>query len=81
MLDAANYFNLESFVRVNGDSPLLNSKILDLGISIFQKDEYDLVTNTFPRSFPIGQSVEVIKTGTFEKTSGVYGGLNQRTHI
>ncbi len=67
MLDAANYFNLESFVRINGDSPLLNSKILDQGISIFLKDEYDLVTNTFPRTFPVGQSVEVIKTRSFEK--------------
>ena len=65
VLDAANYFNLESFVRINGDSPLLNSKILDQGISIFNSADYDLVTNTSPRSFPVGQSVEVVKTSSF----------------
>ena len=67
MLDAAKYYNADAFVRINGDSPLLDPQIVEKGISIYKNGNYDLVTNSFPRSFPVGQSVEVIRTSTFEK--------------
>ena len=67
MLNTANYLKFNGFVRVNGDSPLLDPEIVKRAIQIYQRGDYDLVTNVFPRSFPIGQSVEVIRTSTFEK--------------
>jgi spore coat polysaccharide biosynthesis protein SpsF (cytidylyltransferase family) len=66
MLDAAKKINARSFVRINGDSPLIDPLIIQQAIKIYKKGNYDLVTNTFPRSYPIGQSVEVIRTSTFE---------------
>ncbi len=51
------------FLRISGDSPLIDYKIVDEAIKIFKKNKkYDLVTNIFPRSFPKGQSVEIIRT-------------------
>ncbi len=67
MLNAANYFEIKAFVRLNGDSPLLDPEIVEKAIQIYCDGNYDLVTNAFPRSYPIGQSVEVIKTRTFKK--------------
>ena len=67
ILDAVKHYDKEAFVRINGDSPLIDPVIIDKAIQIYQNGEYDLVTNTFPRSFPVGQSVEVIRTSTFEK--------------
>ncbi len=55
-------FKLNHFVRVNGDSPCIDPKVMDRGIRIFKKKNYDLVTNVFPRSYPKGVSVEVIKS-------------------
>ena len=56
------------FLRVSGDSPLIDYKIVDQAISIFKKNKrYDLVTNIFPRSFPKGQSVEIVKTSILKK--------------
>jgi len=66
MLKAAKTVKADAFVRINGDSPLLDPRVVEQAISIYQNGNYDLVTNTFPRSFPVGQSVEVIKTSTFE---------------
>ena len=55
------------FLRISGDSPLLDYKLVDKAISIFDKNKnYDIVTNIFPRSFPKGQSVEIIKTSTLK---------------
>ena len=56
------------FLRVNGDSPLIDPKLIDHVISIFKKNmNNDIVTNVFPRTFPKGQSVEIIKKSILKK--------------
>ena len=64
LLKAAQINNSKYFIRISGDSPLIDYKIIDRAIKIFKKNKKnkDLITNVFPRSFPSGQSVEIIKT-------------------
>lgn len=57
-----NAQNISSFVRITADSPLIDPKIIDKAIRIFKKKKADIVTNTLERSFPKGQSVEVINS-------------------
>lgn len=66
---ALDSFSLDGFVRISGDSPLLDQRLIEDGIKYFLENKYDLVTNVWPRTFPSGQSVEVIKTTTFQKIS------------
>ena len=81
MLDAAKHYSADAFVRINGDSPLMDPKVIEEGIEIYQNSDYDLVTNTFPRSFPVGQSVEVIRTSTFEKAYQNMSTINHFEHV
>ena len=67
LLYAAEKYKKKYFIRVNADSPLIDFKLIDLSIKIFLKKKYDLITNVFPRSFPPGQSVEIIKTSILKK--------------
>ena len=62
---AIKKFKLDGFVRITGDSPLINYKIIDKAIKKFLKEKPDIITNVFPRSFPIGQTVEVIDSKIF----------------
>ncbi len=55
----------DGFVRANGDSPLLDHRLVTQGLSLFENRDYDLVTNVWPRTFPRGQSVEIVRTDTF----------------
>jgi spore coat polysaccharide biosynthesis protein SpsF len=57
---AAMQYHLDVFVRVNGDSPLLDQQLIDHGVTVFCNGDFDLVTNVFPRTYPKGFSVEVI---------------------
>ena len=66
-LKAADKFKSKAFVRISADSPIINSKIIDSVIKNFKKRKIDISTNVFPRSFPRGQSVEVIKTFILKK--------------
>jgi spore coat polysaccharide biosynthesis protein SpsF len=60
LLEGAEAAGLDALVRVNGDSPLLDQALVDRGVRLFRQGGRDLVTNVHPRSFPRGQSVEVI---------------------
>jgi len=64
LVDTALSCRQERFIRICGDSPFIDPSIIDEEISISKTSDFDLVTNVFPRSFPKGQSVEVIRTKT-----------------
>lgn len=78
----AEISKVKYFLRINGDSPLIDYKIIDRAIRIFksQNKDYDLITNVFPRTFPKGQSVEIIKTSTLKKNLN-YFSRTEKEHV
>ena len=69
-----------SFVRINGDSPLIPPSIIDKAVNYFENNDCDLVTNVFPRTFPKGFSVEVISSESFIQINSNLN-QNQQEHI
>tara|TARA_Y100001980_G_C14546678_1_gene326893 strand:+ start:131 stop:802 length:672 start_codon:yes stop_codon:yes gene_type:complete len=57
-------YNLNFFVRVCADSPLLDGNLIKKSIAYLDKN-IDIITNVMPRTFPKGQSVEVVNCKTF----------------
>lgn len=74
-------FKCDAFFRVCGDSPLLFPLLFDKAAYIYKNSKYDLITNVFPRTFPIGMSVELINTRTFIKMDKKIKSKNDREHI
>tara|TARA_Y100000768_G_scaffold67464_1_gene47180 strand:+ start:1493 stop:2128 length:636 start_codon:yes stop_codon:yes gene_type:complete len=70
-----------SFIRINGDSPLIDSNLINIAIDYFKVGTCDIVTNIFPRSFPKGQSVEVLKSETFIKVCNTNLNTEQKEHV
>lgn len=64
--DCAKQYSLSSILRVTADCPLIDPLIVDRGLSIFLKNDYDYVTNTFPRTFPDGNETEVFSFKSLE---------------
>ena len=60
-LDCCHALGIETFVRISGDSPFIPAEMIDKGVETAEQTDADLVTNVFPRTFPAGASVEVIK--------------------
>ena len=65
---AFDAFPSKSFVRINGDSPMTDPRVIDAVIDLHEKERADLATNTFPRTFPKGTSVEVFEPGLYRAT-------------
>ena len=62
MVDAAQGLESEAFVRISGDSPMVDPTLIERAIEIYAEGDIDVVSNIHPRTFPPGQSIEVVRT-------------------
>lgn len=80
MLSCAEESGARKFIRINGDSPLIDPKIIDKAVLLSNKDDYDLCTNVLFRSFPKGQSVEIINTQTLKNNINKFS-IPEQEHV
>lgn len=75
-------YDLKYIIRISGDSPLIDPKIIDKILKLKEKSKnFDLITNIFPRSYPVGQSVELIPKSTFEKLKKIELNPEHKEHV
>jgi spore coat polysaccharide biosynthesis protein SpsF len=68
------------FYRICADSPLYNEQLLR-SFLMHTGPHVDLVTNVFPRTFPRGHSVELLRTETFSLLDSEKLDANEKEHI
>jgi len=78
---AATQIQARAFVRINGDSPLLDPRLIDRGIAEYETAPVDLVSNAFPRSYPKGQGVEVISVSALQAVAAEADSSAYREHV
>jgi|TARA_Y100000310_G_C20697351_1_gene826650 spore coat polysaccharide biosynthesis protein SpsF (cytidylyltransferase family) len=74
-------FHFDGFLRICADSPFILPEVIEKAVEIFYTSDFDLVTNVFPRSYPTGQSVEVLKTSTFIRTYKLFNKDQHFEHV
>jgi spore coat polysaccharide biosynthesis protein SpsF len=80
-LAAARTHSFSAFVRVSGDSPLLDPRLVTRVIDLLRESDADLATNVFPRTYPAGMSVELVKTQTFARIVPELTEPDDREHV
>ena len=73
--------NTKSFIRICGDSPLIDHNLIDKAISKFNLKKHDLLTNIFPRTYPKGQSIEIINSKTYKDYFSSFKKKNHKEHV
>jgi spore coat polysaccharide biosynthesis protein SpsF len=71
----------EEFIRISADSPLIDPKLIDKAVAEYRKGNYDLVTNVLHRTFPKGQSVELIRSSKFRQICADLTDPDDREHV
>jgi spore coat polysaccharide biosynthesis protein SpsF len=69
-----------AFVRITGDSPLLDHRVVDEVVTAYEDDPADVVTTAFPRTVPSGQSVELVASEAFRRAYPDMG-PEEREHV
>jgi spore coat polysaccharide biosynthesis protein SpsF len=73
---------IEKIVRISADSPLIHPEIINKIVAKSESiSEFDLVTNVYPRTFPKGQSVEVISSDALKSVSRSELTLSNQEHL
>jgi spore coat polysaccharide biosynthesis protein SpsF len=81
VLECARAADWDGFFRVNADSPCLEPALLEEAAKAFDAGGYDLVTNLFPRSFPYGISVELLRTSAYAEAYSRFDRHDHREHV
>lgn len=74
--------NLESgwIARICADSPLLPSSLIRTMAGLVNP-QFDIVTNIYPRTFPRGQSVEILRRGLFLEDRAIPQTVSDKEHV
>ncbi len=78
---AAKKFNVETIIRITGDCPLIDFRIVDEIVQYFQLNDYDYVSNVLIPRYPDGMDVEVFRFSALEKAWQKASLISEREHV
>ena len=81
-VDCIDAFGLTAFGRICCDSPGISAALISYAIKLYREmGTADLVTNVHERTFPVGQSIEIVNATTF-KSNKFYDAVGfSREHV
>jgi spore coat polysaccharide biosynthesis protein SpsF len=68
------------FVRISGDSPFMDPSLIDEAVAR-SREGYQVVTNIARRTYPRGESVEVIDAELFRAVLPYFAGSDDLEHV
>lgn len=67
----ADAFEAKAVVRISGDSPFIDPALIKRAVEIGCDTDSDLVTNVLTRTFPKGQSVEILSREVLDRLASM----------
>ena len=78
---AAREYNSEVVVRITGDCPIIDPRLVDSVIKLYQESNVDYVSNTAPPTYPDGMDTEVFSFVALEATHRQAEQAFDREHV
>ena len=79
--EAAHEVSADTIVRVTGDCPLIDAKLVDSCIEKYQSSNVDYLSNVEPTSFPDGLDVEVFSFKSLSDANKLAKSSFDREHV
>lgn len=75
------YPKYNNIIRLTGDCPLIDFKVIDEVITCFEKSKYDYFSNVEKETFPDGMDVEIFKRYSLEQAAENARLASEREHV
>lgn len=75
------YPQYKNIVRITGDCPLIDPKIIDQVIDFFEENNFDYVSNVEKETFPDGMDVNVFKREVLAEAAKKAKLMSEREHL
>jgi len=79
--NAVNKYGGDYVVRLTGDCPLIDPRVIDATIQFFLNGGYDYASNTMPPTFPDGLDVEVFSKQALERSYKMAKTASELEHV
>ena len=84
-VQAARAFDADAIVRITADCPVIDPQLIDLCVDEFRKAGADFAATRlpppWPRTYPIGEDVEVVRRAALERAWQEADRPHQREHV
>ena len=81
ILGAATTLKADAVVRISGDSPFMDGSLVASLVELYRRESPDLASNVVVRSFPKGQSVEVLNVESLRRELPRFDGKDDNEHV
>ncbi len=81
VLDAAKSVSADLIVEITGDCPFVDPDIVNQCLDIFMEGEYDFVSNTISRTFPVGLDVRIFPVHVLEEVNSLTDDPIDHEHV
>lgn len=80
---AAQLVDADIIVRITGDCPLIDPKLIDHLVDFYLKNRqnYDYVSNTLKRTYPRGMDLEVFSLKALKEANSLAQKFEEREHV
>lgn len=80
-ISCAEHYGFSYFARICGDSPFICPELVDSLFQLYESDDLDVATNLFPRTYPPGVSVEIIRLDAIRRLAAETQAPGDREHM
>jgi len=77
----AKKFSSKNILRITGDCPLVDPKLIDKLAKIFLKNKFDYVSNVEERTFPTGMDIEIFTFKSLEIANSNVISNHDKEHV
>jgi len=78
---AAKKFKVSTIIRITSDCPLIDPKLVNIGIKIFNRKNLDYLSNNLPPSWPHGVDFEIFSFDALKKSLKKAKTLTDKEHV
>ena len=79
--DASKKFKADIIIRITGDSILIDHKLVEKVLKIFNKNNVDYASNSLPASYPDGLDIEIFSKKCLNKTYKLAKSFYDKEHV
>ena len=71
VIAAAKFTDIEHIIQLTADNPLIDVSIIKKMIKIYNKNNYEFISNSLVRSFPVGSEIRIFSLKSLIKISKI----------
>ncbi len=79
--ECARKFSAKHILRITGDCPLIDPRLVDKILKVYKKNNFDYVSNVQKRSFPDGMDTEVFSFKKLQEANKILNSKTDREHV